>query len=102
MTTSKVIGISQMVPFFGNGALPARLGNLEAEATRWEVEERKLELAAMVKEHWYQLYLTDRSLEVLERSLLTLDELVRFTRRCTGSARVARRMCCAPRLRFVR
>jgi outer membrane protein TolC len=79
MTTSKVIGISQMVPFFGKRALAREAAHQTAEATRWEMEERKLELATMVKERWYQLYLTDRSLEVLERSLLTLDELVRFT-----------------------
>jgi outer membrane protein TolC len=84
MTTSKVIGISQMVPFFGKRALAREVGNLEAEATRWEVEERKLELAAMVKERWYQLYLTDRSLEVLERSIATVDDLVRFTEAMYG------------------
>ena len=84
MTTSKVIGISQMVPYFGKRALAREAATLEAEATRWEVEERKLELAAMVKERWYQLYLTDRSLVVLERSLLTLDELVRFTEAMYG------------------
>jgi outer membrane protein TolC len=84
MTTSKVIGISQMVPFFGKRALAREASQHAAEATRWEVEERKLELAAMVKERWYQLYLTDRSLEVLERSLVTLDELVRFTEAMYG------------------
>ena len=84
MTTSKVIGISQMVPFFGKRALAREAATLEAEATRWEVEERKLELAAMVKETWYQLYFTDRSLEVLDRSIATLDDLVRFTEAMYG------------------
>jgi outer membrane protein TolC len=84
MTTSKVIGISQMVPFFGKRALAREAATLEAEASRWEVEERKLELAAMVKETWYQLYFTDRSLEVLDRSIATLDDLVRFTEAMYG------------------
>ena len=84
MTTSKVIGISQMVPFFGKRALAREAASMEAEATRWEVEERKLELAAMVKESWYQLYLADRSLAVLDRSIATLDELVRFTESMYG------------------
>ena len=84
MSTSKVIGISQMVPFFGKRALAREAATLEAEATRWEVEERKLELAAMVKETWYQLYFTDRSLEVLDRSITTLDDLVRFTEAMYG------------------
>jgi outer membrane protein TolC len=84
MQTSKVIGISQMVPFFGKRALAREAATLEAEATRWEVEERKLELAAMVKETWYQIYFTDRSLEVLERSIATVDDLVRFTEAMYG------------------
>jgi outer membrane protein TolC len=84
MQTSKVIGISQMVPFFGKRALAREAATLEAEATRWEVEERKLELAAMVKETWYQIYFTDRSLEVLARSIATLDDLVRFTEAMYG------------------
>lgn len=79
MATSKVIGISQMVPFFGKRALAREAANAEAEATRWEVEERKLELAAMVKETWYQLYLVDRSLAILDRSIASLDDLARFT-----------------------
>ncbi len=84
MTTSKVIGISQMVPFFGKRALAREAADREAEATRWEMEERKLALSAMVKETWYQLYFTDRSLEVLERSITTLDDLARFTEAMYG------------------
>lgn len=84
MQTSKVIGISQMVPFFGKRALAREAANFEAEATRWEVEERKLELAAMVKETWYQIYFTDRSLEVLDRSIATVDDLTRFTESMYG------------------
>ena len=78
MQTSRVIGISQMVPFFGKRALAREAASHEAEATRWEVEERKLELTAMVKETWYQLYATDRALVALERSIANLDDLVRF------------------------
>jgi len=84
MQTSKVIGISQMVPFFGKRALASEAATLEAEVTRWEVEERKLELAAMVKETWYQIYFTDRSLEVLERSIVTIDDLTRLTESMYG------------------
>jgi outer membrane protein TolC len=84
MTTSKVIGISQMVPFFGKRALMREAAGHEAEAARWEVEERKLELAAMVRETWYRIYLTDRSLEILNRTIATLDDLVRFTESMYG------------------
>jgi outer membrane protein TolC len=84
MTSSKVIGISQMVPFFGKRALMREAANHEAEASRWEVEERRLELAAMIKETWYQLYLVDRSIEVLDRSIATVDDLIRFTEAMYG------------------
>ena len=84
MSTSRVIGISQMVPFFGKRALLREAAGFEAEATRWEVEERKLELAAMVRESWYRLYLADRSLEILDRTIATLDDLVRFTEAMYG------------------
>jgi outer membrane protein TolC len=84
MTTSKVIGISQMVPFYGKRELARKAAGLEAEASRLEIEERRLELAAMVKERWYQLYLADRSLEILDRSIATIDDLVRFTEAMYG------------------
>jgi outer membrane protein TolC len=84
METARVIGISQMVPFFGKRDLLREAANHESEATRWEVEERKLELAAMVKESWYQLYFTDQSLVALERSIANLDNLVRFVETMYG------------------
>jgi outer membrane protein TolC len=84
MSTAKVIGISQMVPFFGKRAMLREAAGHEAEATRWEVEERRLELAAMVRESWYRLYLADRSLEILDRTIATLDDLVRFTEAMYG------------------
>jgi len=73
-----------MVPFFGKRALMREAAGHEAEAARWEVEERKLELAAMVRETWYRIYLTDRSLEILNRTIATLDDLVRFTESMYG------------------
>lgn len=79
MSTARVVGISQMVPFFGKRALARQAANHEAEAARWEVAERGLELTAMVKEAWFRLYFTDRSLEVVERSVATLDDLLHFS-----------------------
>ncbi len=84
MQTSKVIGISQMVPFFGKRALEREAAGHEAEAARWEVEERKLELAAMVRESWYRLYAVDRAGAVLDRSIANLDDLVRFVESMYG------------------
>jgi outer membrane protein TolC len=88
METARVIGISQMVPFFGKRALAREAASHEAEATRWEVEERKLELAAMVRESWYRLYATDRAIEALDRSIANLDDLVRFVETMYGVGQV--------------
>ncbi|MDR2551015.1 MAG: TolC family protein [Desulfobulbus sp.] len=75
--TSKVVGISQKVPFFGKRDLMREEAGLESEVERWAVEERRLELRRLVKETWYQIYLIDRSLETVRTSATLLDDLVR-------------------------
>jgi outer membrane protein TolC len=82
--TAKVIGVSQMLPFFGKRALQRRGAELEAESSRWTFEERKLELRSMVKETWYQLYFVDRSLEVVDKTIAILDDLTRFSETMYG------------------
>jgi outer membrane protein, heavy metal efflux system len=72
--TQKVIGISQQLPFWGKRALKAELATQEAEAYRWQVEERKLELARMVKETYYQLYATDRALAIVQKNIRLMDD----------------------------
>jgi outer membrane protein TolC len=73
--TAKVIGISQMLPFFGKRDLARRSADLEAEVSRWSYEERKIELERMLRESWYQLYAIDRSLEIVERNIILLNDL---------------------------
>lgn len=73
--TAKVIGISQMLPFFGKRDLARRAADLEAEVSRWSYEERKIELERMLRESWYQLYVIDRSLEIVERNIILLNDL---------------------------
>jgi len=75
-TTAKVIGISQQLPFWGKRALREEIANLEAESYRQSIEERKLELARMVKETWYQLYATDKSLAIIEKNLKIMDDFL--------------------------
>lgn len=78
-TSAKIIGLSQAVPFFGKRDLQRNAARLDAEENRWLLEERKVELARMVKENWYQLLFVDRSLEILEKSINILDDLVRLS-----------------------
>jgi len=82
--TAKVIGVSQMLPFFGKRALQREGAERAAEGERWSFEERKLELRRMVKEAWYQLYFVDRSLEIVEKNIGILDDLTRFTETMYG------------------
>ena len=74
--TQKVIGISQQLPFWGKRGLKEESAEKEAESYRWQVEERKLELARMVKETYYQLYLTDKSLEITDKNIKILDDFI--------------------------
>lgn len=82
--TSKVIGVSQMLPFFGKRALQREGARSAAESERWSFEERKVELRRMIKETWYKLYFVDRSLEVVEKNIATLDDLTRFAETLYG------------------
>ena len=74
--TQKVLGLSQALPFWGKRALRGEVAAREAEASRWTIEERKLELARMVKETYYQLSFVDRSLAILDRSLTIAADFV--------------------------
>lgn len=73
--TAKVVGISQQLPFWGKRSLREELAQHEAEAYRWTVEERKLELTRMVKETYYQLYAVDRALLIVQKNLGIVSDL---------------------------
>ncbi len=82
--TGKVIGISQQIPFAGKRALKHQSAQQEAEAERWQYEERRLELARMIKENYYRLYYVDQALPIVARNLQVLDDLIRFTETMYG------------------
>jgi len=74
--TSRVIGITQQLPFWGKRAIREEIAQYEAESYRWSIEERKLELTRMVKEAYYQLYAVDKSLEIVNKNLKLLSDFV--------------------------
>ncbi|CAG0959440.1 Cobalt-zinc-cadmium resistance protein CzcC [Burkholderiales bacterium] len=74
--TQRIVGISQQLPFWGKRALKEEVAAREAEAYQWQIEERKLELARMVKETWYQIYLTDRELEIVGKNIRIMDDFI--------------------------
>lgn len=74
--TAKVIGISQKIPFWGKRAINEEIAREEAESSRWEIEERKLEISRLVREVYFQLYSVDRSLDVVARNIKLLADFV--------------------------
>ena len=74
--TQKVIGVSQQLPFWGKRALKGEVAEQEAESYRWALEERKLELARMVKESYYQIYFIDRSLTIVDKNIRVFDNFI--------------------------
>jgi outer membrane protein TolC len=82
--TSKVIGVSQKLPFYGKRDLMRKAAGLEAEAEHWVVAERRIELRRMVKETWYRIYFIDRSLETVADTIRLLDTLTRLAESMYG------------------
>jgi len=82
--TAKVIGLSQKLPFYGKRDLMRAEAGFEAEAERWSVAERRLELRRMVKEAWYQIGLVDRSQEAVAGNIRVLDDLVELAQSLYG------------------
>ncbi len=74
--TQKVIGITQQIPFWGKRELKGEVAAKEAETYRWQVEERKLELKRMVAEAYYQIYSTDKAMEIVGRNIRILDDFI--------------------------
>ncbi|MEA5113283.1 MAG: TolC family protein [Geobacteraceae bacterium] len=74
--TQRVIGLSQQLPFWGKRALKGAVAEKEAESYKWTLEERKLELARMVKESYYQIYYVDRSLAIVDRNIRIFNDFI--------------------------
>ena len=74
--TGKVIGLSQKLPFWGKRELKGEIAAKTAESYSWTVEERKVELARMVKEAWYQIYYIDKSLDIVDKNIKILDDFI--------------------------
>ncbi len=72
--TQLQIGFSQMLPFPGKLAL--REAEHDTTAARWDVDEMRLMLVRDVKTVWWNLFFTDRALEIVTRSKTLLQQLV--------------------------
>lgn len=74
--TQLQVGFSQMLPFPGKLALRAAAAEHESAAARWEADEMRLKLLRDVKTVWWNLYFTDRALEIVARNKELLRQFV--------------------------
>ncbi len=74
--TQLQVGFSQMLPFPGKLALREAVAEHESTAARWQVEEVRLKLVRDVKTVWWNLYFTDRALEIVARNRELLRQFV--------------------------
>ncbi len=77
--TSKVIGLSQMVPFYGKRDLRRRGAEVEAAVEAERLLEKRLVIRRMVKQSWFRLGLVDGNLEILAKTIDALGDLLRFS-----------------------
>lgn len=74
--TGKAIELSQKLPFWGKRALRGEIAAKTAESYRWTLEERKVDLARMVKEAWYRIYYIDKSIDIVDKNIKILDDFI--------------------------
>ncbi len=70
------VGFSQVLPFPGKLGLREAVAEHESTAARWQVEELRLKLVRDVKTVWWNLYFTDRALEIVARNRELLRQFV--------------------------
>ena len=74
--TQVQIGFSQMLPYPGKLALRTAVAEHETTAARWQVDEMRLKLERDVRIVWWNLFFTDRGLEIIERNKQLLRQFV--------------------------
>ena len=67
-------GASQEIPFPGKLALKGRVATTEVDQTRWNYEDVRRRLIADLKLAYFDYVLTERSLEIVQRNKVVLDQ----------------------------
>ena len=74
--TQLQIGFSQTLPFPGKLALSVAAAEHDTNAAHLSVDEMRLKLVRDVKTVWWNLYFTDRALEIVTRNVELLRQFV--------------------------
>jgi outer membrane protein TolC len=73
------IGIRQMVPFFGKLGLKEKIAQREAGVAEQELRAKEREIISMVKMAYADLFMADRSIEILREQLEILRTVIGAT-----------------------
>ena len=73
------IGIRQMVPFFGKLGLKEKIALREANIAEQELRAKEREIVSMVKMAYADLFMADRSIEILREQLEILRTVIGAT-----------------------
>jgi outer membrane protein TolC len=76
--TMKKLGISQTFPYFGKLDLRSEVAQREANAIGLAYRDKRNKIVQRVKEIFYELYVVERSLEIVEKNRELLGEFVKI------------------------
>jgi outer membrane protein TolC len=68
------IAVTQEIPFPGKLALKSRIAGTDADAARWDLESTRWRLTSELKQMYFEYQLTARSLEIVRRNRVVLDQ----------------------------
>lgn len=68
------VGVSQEIPYPGKLALKGRVASTEVDQTRWNYEDVRRRLIADLKLAYFDYVLTERSLAIVQRNKVVLDQ----------------------------
>ena len=77
--TMKMVGVGQTIPYPGKLSLKTRAAESELQVTIAELQQARLEVAAVVKRAYYDLAYIDRALEITDRNQRLLVDFTRVT-----------------------
>jgi outer membrane protein TolC len=66
-SSGRTLGVEQEIPFPGKLGLKGKIAESEAAAEEWNTEQTRRELIADLKAAYFDLALTDKSIEILEK-----------------------------------
>ncbi|HZS59309.1 MAG TPA: TolC family protein [Gemmatimonadaceae bacterium] len=68
------VGASQEIPFPGKLSLRSRIATVDADASRWTLEDTRLQLTADLKATYFAYQFATRSLAIVQRNREILDQ----------------------------